>query len=204
MAVTRRTPSNGSRMPDCEKGIAVASDVRADGGPWARQLQKGTRVIRPFPSGGLREPARAHYNEWRFPSRTACGPSCMLQYQFLVRRAVVARNQSAPATVFTQQRAGCTLSRSRNSAIQLDGNVPGSICIPPALDASAPTLSARALCAGRGVHLNRQGNELLHGEAYFVNHSPSSNATAHGEYKLAHVSGFREQGTEIRNRKTPT
>ena len=29
--------------------------------------------------------------------RTACGPSCMLQYQFLVRRAVLARNQSAPA-----------------------------------------------------------------------------------------------------------
>ena len=60
-------------------------------------------------------------------------------------------------------------------------HVPGSICIPPAPDASASTLPARAPCAGCGVHFNRQVNELLHEEAYFLNHAPSCDGTAHGE-----------------------
>ena len=60
-------------------------------------------------------------------------------------------------------------------------HVPGSICIPPAPDASASTLPARAPCAGCGAHFNRQVNELLHEEAYFLNHAPSCDDTAHGE-----------------------
>ena len=48
-------------------------------------------------------------------------------------------------------------------------------------DASASTLLARAPCAGCGVHFNRQVNELLHEEAYFLNHAPSCDGTAHGE-----------------------
>ena len=60
-------------------------------------------------------------------------------------------------------------------------HVPGSICIPPAPDASASTLPARAPCAGCGAHFNRQVNELLHEEAYFLNHAPSCDDAAHGE-----------------------
>jgi hypothetical protein len=40
---------------------------------------------------------------------------------------------------------------------------------------------ARAPCAGCGVHFNRQVNELLHEEAYFLNHAPSCDDAAHGE-----------------------
>jgi hypothetical protein len=60
-------------------------------------------------------------------------------------------------------------------------HVPGSICIPPAPDAGASTLPARASCAGCGVRFNRQVNELLDEEAYFLNHAPSCDGTAHGE-----------------------
>jgi hypothetical protein len=53
-------------------------------------------------------------------------------------------------------------------------HVPGSICIPRAPDASASTLPARAPCAGCGNHFNRQASELLHEDAYFLNHDQRS------------------------------
>jgi hypothetical protein len=45
--------------------------------------------------------------------------------------------------------------------------------IPPAPDASASTLAGSRSCAGCGAHFNRQVNELLHEEAYFLDHAPS-------------------------------
>ena len=60
-------------------------------------------------------------------------------------------------------------------------HVPEAICIPQAPDASASTLPARAPCAGCGAHFDRQVNELLHEEAYFLNHPPSCDDAAHGE-----------------------
>src|ERR1700722_12443109 len=48
-------------------------------------------------------------------------------------------------------------------------------------DASASTLPARAPRAGCGAHLNRQVNELLHEEAYFLNRAPSCDDAAHRE-----------------------
>jgi hypothetical protein len=52
-------------------------------------------------------------------------------------------------------------------------HVPEAIRIPPAPDASASTLAGSRSCAGCGAHFNRQVNELLHEEAYFLDHAPS-------------------------------
>ena len=85
------------------------------------------------------------------------------------RQKPVPRSESKMLRTFVRVPRDTSRTRSR------------AICIPPAPDASASTLPARAPCAGCGVHFNRRVNELLHEEAYFLNHAPSCDDTAHGE-----------------------
>jgi hypothetical protein len=66
----------------------------------------------------------------------------------------------------------CSKSISDKPVIDPE-HVPEAIRIPPAPDASALTLAGWRSCAGCGAHFNRQVNELLHEEAYFLDHAPS-------------------------------
>ena len=60
-------------------------------------------------------------------------------------------------------------------------HVPEAICIPPAPDASASTLPARTPAQVAVRPFNRQVNELLHEEAYFLSHAPNRDDAAYGE-----------------------